>query len=281
MAALGAEHRGRGAAGRHRHGGAHAHPRRRHAGLGHRLRRERARGDAPGPRRGLAGDVAVAQHALPRARHERSRLGAADRAVLGLLVRSRALRAVVGAGRRDDAARSGLRLPLRRPPRRGREHDAADAPGVVVAVAGRARRPRAARAAALLQAIGGLEAFRRSVPGPADAVSGRPLPALRAQLPALESPPRSSCCTRASPTPTRATARRRRSFAWRGCARSWSSTTARSGSSRASGWPSCSSTSATSSPRPTSRSRAATSAARPPSRRWWRYEVPDHLLDGL
>ena len=81
---------------------------------------------------------------------------------------------------------TGLRLPLRRPPRRGREHDAADA-----ARLDRARSSasdpaeRRRRRAALLQAIGGLEAFRRSVPGPADAYPVAALPALRAELPAL------------------------------------------------------------------------------------------------
>ncbi len=177
------------------------------AGLGHRLRRARPRGHAPGPRRGLARDVAVAQHAVSRARHERPRLGAAHRPVLGLLVRARALRAVVGAGRRDHAARPGLRLPLRRPPRRGGEHDAADAARVRGAVRWASGRPRAApprrccRRSAGWRPSGARSRARPTpIPSPASCSSS---PATRTR-----SPRRSSCCTRASPTPTRATARR-------------------------------------------------------------------------
>ena len=169
MAALGAtDDAPTTAAGRHRHGGPDAHPRRRQPRLGDGLRRARPRGHQAGPRRRLARDVAVAEHALPRARHLRPRLGAAHRPLLGLRLRARALRALVGARRRDDAARPGLRLPLRRPPRRGRQHDAADAADLDRAALGE-RPAEGGPAAALLQAIGGLEAFRRSVTGPADA----------------------------------------------------------------------------------------------------------------
>ena len=44
---------------------------------------------------------------------------------------------------------------------------------------------RDGQALALLQAVGGFQAYRRSVPAPPNARPGRPLPALRARLPGL------------------------------------------------------------------------------------------------
>ena len=200
-----------------------------------------------------------------------SDLGSALRTgpVLGLLVRARALRALVGPRRRDDAARSGLRLPLRRPPRRGREHDAAHAAGLDRAVARRAAgrgRPGRGAAAGDRRARGlpalGAGAGRR--------LSGRALLALRAELPALgrgraRAPAREAPRRRPEPTEPR-----RRCCAWRDCAPSSSFTTAPArGSSPASGWRSLlEHVERRARQRPTSRSRSATSAAPPPSRTW-------------
>ena len=238
-------------------------------GVGDGVRRARSRGDEAGARRRLARDVAGAQHALPRARHERPRLGARDRAVLGLRVRARALRAVVGARRRDDAARPGVCVPRRRPPRRGREHDAADAP--------RLDRPRPVRrrgrAGAQRRAAGAAAGDRRArgVPAlgrrPRRRLPGRDLPALRAELPALgrrrrRAAPRSPARRRPqlphrpSPAASRAPSRRarvppsRRRRATRRRSRGCSSTCSRSWS------------------RPTAKSSSATSAAPSPRRRW-------------
>ena len=123
-------------------------------------------------------------------------------------------------------------------------------------------------APALLQAIGGLEAFRRSVAGPADAAPGRDVPALRAELSALgrgrrraaSRPParrRPELPHRPSPAPPRAPARRARvpppRRRRRGCG--GAQRAARASSSR-------------SSRRPTARSSSATSAAPSPRRRW-------------
>ena len=44
---------------------------------------------------------------------------------------------------------------------------------------------RDGQALALLQAVGGFQAYRRAVPAPPNAQPGRPLPALRARLPGL------------------------------------------------------------------------------------------------
>ena len=268
MAALGATTADDAAAGRHRHRRPHPHARRRQPGLGHRLRRARPRGHAAGARRRLARDVAVAQHALPRARHQRPRLGPAHRPLLGLLLRARALRAVVGTGRRDDAPRPGLRLPLRRPPRRGREHDAAHAPGLDRARRSASGRPRAApRRRCCRRSAGSRPSAARS-PGPADAYPvarfllfepsyphsvAAALELLHARLTDADPSYRTAA-------PLLRLARLRAELEFHhGRARDRAGRAAR---------PSCSSTSATSSPRPTSRSSGATSAAPPPSRTW-------------
>ena len=101
-------------------------------------------------------------------------------------LRARALRAVLGRDRPHDAARRGARLPAGGRGDRVRRHGAADA-ARRAADRARARTTHLldGQALALLQAVGGFQAYRRSVPAPPNARPGRALPALRARLPGL------------------------------------------------------------------------------------------------
>ena len=156
------------------------------------------------------GDVGGDQHVPPRPAAARQLGRAAHRPVLGLRLRQGALRPVLGRHGADDAARRGARVPRGRRADRGGRHGAADA-------ARRAARRRGddddhardGQALALLQAVGGFQAYRRAVPAPPNARPvGRFLLYERAYP--TPSPPRSRRCTRRSPRPTRTTATRRR-----------------------------------------------------------------------
>ena len=155
---------------------------------------QRARGRAHGARRVLGRDVGGDQHLPPRpaaARHVRR---AAHRPVLGLRLRARALRPVLG---RDRAARC-CATRRTRSWRRARAIEAGDMVLRMLRVAlpaARARRPtpRDGQALALLQAVGGFQAFRRAVPAPPNAEPGR-----------------LASCSTSAPTRTRSRSRSRR-----------------------------------------------------------------------
>ena len=255
--------RPRGGAGARERGGPPADARPGKPGVGDHVRRARARRDEARPRRRLAGDVAGAQHALPRARHERPRLRGRDRPAFDLLLRARALRALVGPRRRDDASRPGLRIPRRRPARRGREHDAADAASL--------DRPRPARR----RGDGWREAARRRpccrrsaaprrsgarCPGPADAypvatflLFEESYPhSVAAALELLHDRLRDADPSYRTAPPLLRLARLRAELEFHHRQQRRSSPIP---------WPACSSTCRASSPRPTGRSSGATSAA--------------------
>ena len=108
------------------------------------------------------------------------------RPLLGLPGGQGALRAVLGPGRPDDAARRGPLVPGGRRPDRGGRHGAADAagrgPGRAIADDASGHE---AEALALLHAVGGFQAYRRAVRQAPDAAPGGALPALRRRLPGL------------------------------------------------------------------------------------------------
>ena len=127
---------------------------------------QRARGRAHGARRVLGRDVGGDQHLPPRAAAARHLRRAAHRPVLGLRLRARALRAVLGrdraarccATRRTRSCEAGARD-------RGRRHGAADAARRAARRRRRRRRPRARR------------------PGARAAAGGRRLPGVPARGP--------------------------------------------------------------------------------------------------
>ena len=103
-----------------------------------------------------------------------------------LPVRQGALRAVLGPDAAHDAARRGARVPRRRRPHRVRPTWCC---GCCASrcrpTAGATSGAESGQALALLQAVGGFQAYRRAVPAPPNALPGRALPALRARLPRL------------------------------------------------------------------------------------------------
>ena len=225
-------------------------------------------GDEASPRGDLAGDVAGARHALPRARHHRPRLGGRDRSVFDLRVRPRALRVVVGladetmlrdqgfaylgAGRYAEGASMMLRM-LR--------------VSIVPACSPTGRRGREERR-------GARRCYRRSAaprrsgapsPGPADAYPVATFLLFEQTYP-TRWPRRSNCFTTAFATPIRATGPRRRCCGWRGCGGARVPPPRPRGARRP--LAACSSTCSASSQRWTRKSSAATSAAPPRRRRW-------------
>ena len=181
-------------------------------GVGAAASRRRARARA-GARRVLRRDVGGDQHVPPRpaaARHVRR---AALRAVLAVRLRPRALRAVLG---RDRAGRCCATRRARSWRRARRSRRPTWCCGCCASRCPRTRPatgeadPRDGQALALLQAIGGFQAFRRAIPAPPKAgLVGRFLLYERA-LPGLRGRTRSRRCTTRSARPTRATAARRR-----------------------------------------------------------------------
>ena len=164
---------------------AHAGPGR--PGVGAVLRQRRARGRAAGARRLLGRDVGGDQHLPPRPAAARHVRGAAQRAVLALRLRARALRAVLGRHRPHDAARRGARVPGGGRRDRGRRHGAADAARRAADRRGRADRGRPARRAGGGAAAGDgrLPGVPARDPGAAEGEPRRLVPALRARLPGL------------------------------------------------------------------------------------------------
>ena len=123
-----------------------------------------------GARRHLRRDVGGDQHDRPRAARPRRSDGAPARGpVLGVAVRQGALRAVLGA--HGDARCCATRRSAFLAPAAAIEvgrHGAADAARRAAADQ-RDERPRDGQALALLQAVGGFQAFRRAVPAPPNA----------------------------------------------------------------------------------------------------------------
>jgi hypothetical protein len=119
--------------------------------------------------------VGGGQHHAPGPERGRPRRAHADGSVLGLPVRQGAQRAVLGADQPHDAARRGAGLPRRRRADRVGRHGPADAARGDAGAGEHVDDPahpdgvRDGQALALLQAVGGFQAFRRAVPAPANA----------------------------------------------------------------------------------------------------------------
>ena len=234
---MGAEHaRPPGDARRGRHP-AHARPRRPRRDPA--LRHARARGRPHGPRRLLRRDVGGDQHLPPRAAAPGRLRRAAGRPVLRLRARARALRPVLGRDPPHDAARRGERLPRGRRRDRGRRHGAADAARRAAAGdAGDAGADhlRDGQALAVLQAVGGVQAYRRAVPAPPLAGPVARFLLYERAYPDAVASSVDVAARRADAPPTTRRARRRRSCASAACSPTSSSARARRGRGRRPAW---------------------------------------------
>ena len=157
--------------------------------VGHRLRRPRARGRAHGARRHLGRDVGGDQHHQPRARSAadlpaRARRPARTRSTPYVKERCALFWGLTSP---HDAARRGLAPSWRPAGASSRPTWSCACCASRCRPTSRSRRgaPRDGQALALLQAVGGFQAYRRAVPAPPNAAPGRALPALRAHLPGL------------------------------------------------------------------------------------------------
>ena len=167
-------------------------------------------------RRRLGRDVGGDQHDRPRPARQRPRRGRCAPARTRSTRTSRERCALFwGLAGAHDAARRGLRVPRRRRPHRGRPTWCCGCCASRCPSRRRRRPPSAARRSALLQAVGGFQAFRRAVPAPPNAVPGRALPAVRARLPGLgRRGVASARCTRARARRRATRATPSRSCAW-------------------------------------------------------------------